>query len=224
MQKMLHLLLIFLMVFNGNVDENASAYLEGTSWRLVEIDKTDRLKPVNYRTYLSFESGKFTLNDGCNDVYGNVNITENRLEFRNFTAPNKVPCASSDKLSNAKQIINWLRNHAYYKIKGDYLIFYDANKDRLVFSRYQAESEESGWTKRTYKVSSKLATRGKSKMIELYDYVDKKNIYVKSIKGFTYEPGYEYEINMQISYINNQTSGKTNKSYELISINKKTRK
>jgi len=192
----------------------------------MEVDRTDRLKPVNYHSHLSFDQNgsNFTLNDGCNDVSGGITLGATRLEFKNFSVKRKQPCQSREKTNNARLILETLRNHDYYKVKGDYLIFFKGNKAILVFSKYMSDDEETGWTKRTYKVAAKKVMQGSKSMLDLYDYVDKKHLYIPAISGFEYQPGYEYEINMQITYSNNSTNESSNNKYQLLSVNKKTKK
>ena len=58
--------------------------------------------------------------------------------------------------------------------------------------------------------------KGGRKYLKLYDFVSQSNIYIEKIAGFSFVPGYIYNIEMKTTVLGEGASKKT--SYELIRV------
>lgn len=203
------------------IAEENSHPLSSTEWRLVQCTIGGKLKAVNFRSTLHFNGSgtNFTGNDGCSDIGGPIAISERKIQFKKISAVSKKQCADRQKLSVARIYIDALKNHSEYKIKDNYLIFYTNVTPQLVFAKIITEGSEGTILKRSARVESQYKYNGKSKYLQVYDYIDNKHVLVPSIQGLTYIPGYVYEIHLQINI--NESGKKTYKLIKLISRVKK---
>jgi len=161
-------------------------------------------------------------NDGCSDINCKIIVGYNKINVKNITSPGKKSCVGKEKLTVAKNFISTLRNHTSYKISGNYLTFYNGSIAILVFAKIFTDGEESTIIKRSYKVDPVYHNKGGRKYLKLYDFVSQSNIYIEKITGFSFVPGYIYNIEMKTTILGEGTSKKT--SYELIRVVSKVEK
>lgn len=181
------------------------------------------LKPVDHYVYLQFNGDGigFTGNDGCNDIEGQLTISDNIIKAHSIQAPNKQSCLQGKKLEIARKVIGYLKNNSTFYIKENYLVFRQEDQAVMVFAKLNGSNSEETITKKSYRVYYQHVVQGKKKLMKLYDYSTHKNILISKINGFTFTPGYTYEIQMK-STIQGNSMGKTISSkYDLIKIVKK---
>ncbi len=221
---LLSFLFIWLSLFDvSNGDEDIAA-LAGTQWRLVQCTYDNKLRPVNHRATLEFTEDMLQMygNDGCSDVICKISVGGNKLTVSSITSPWKKSCIGKEKLTVAKNFVATLRGHTAYKVSGNYLMFYSGSTARLVFAKIISNGEESTIIKRSYKVDAIYYNKDGKKYMKLYDFVTQSHIYLEKIKGFTFVPGYKYNIEMKTTIIADGPRAKT--SYELLKVVSKVRK
>ncbi len=207
--------LFLLSSHNSNDDLSA---LSGTEWRLVQCNYDNKLRMVNHRATLTFSDDLSEMlgNDGCSDINCQITMGYDKINVKRITSPAKKSCIGKEKLTVAKNFITTLRNHTSYKISGNYLTFYNGSIARLVFAKIITDGEESTIIKRSYKVDGVYYNKGGRKYLKLYDFVSQSNIYIEKIAGFSFVPGYIYNIEMKTTVLGEGASKKT--SYELIRV------
>lgn len=207
-----------LSLFNTTAEDPEESALAGTQWRLVQCNYDNKLRAVNHRASLEFTDDMTQIygNDGCSDVVCKINVGGNKIIVSSITSPGKRTCIGKEKLTVAKNFVSTLKTHTAYKISGNYLMFYTGSTARLVFAKIITEGEESTIIKRSYKVDAIYYNKGGKKYMKLYDYVTDSNIYLEKIKGFTFVPGYKYNIEMKTTIIGDGPRART--SYELIKV------
>lgn len=198
--------------------------LAGTTWRLVQCYYDNKLRAVNHRSTLTFAGDlrRITGNDGCSDITGSLISSGGNLRIGNITSPARKNCVGEQKLKVARVFITTLKGNPQLKLSGNYLMLYTGGSAKLVFSKIITEGEESTIIKRSYKVDAVLYKKGGKKYMKLYDYVTDSDIYLEKIKGFTYQPGYYYNIEMKTTIIGEEENARS--SYELIRVVSKDKK
>lgn len=196
--------------------ENAS--LAGTTWRLVQCNYDSRLRTVDHRATLTFaeDLGEMVGNDGCSDIVCSMTLQSNNLSVEAITSPAKKTCVGEKKLKVAKVFINTLRNDPVFKVSGNYLMLYTGGNARLVFTKIITEGEDETIIRRSYKVEPIYYKKGEKRYMKLYDFVTQSNIYLEKISGFTFVPGYYYNIEME-TVIKGEGAG-AKKSYKLLKV------
>ena len=216
------ILLFVLSFLNINFSEDnptvESLSLAGTTWRLVQCNYDNKLRVVDHRATLTFSEdlGKMVGNDGCSDIVCAMYMQGNNLSVQAITSPAKKKCVGEKKLKIAKVFINTLRNDPVFKLSGNYLMLYTGGAARLVFSKIITEGEDETTIRRSYKVDAIYYKKGETRYMKLYDFVTQSNIYLTGINGFTYVPGYIYNIEME-TVIKGEGAG-AKKSYKLLKI------
>jgi len=211
-------LFISLFLLNSQNTHDELSALSGTEWRLVQCNYDNKLRTVNHRATLTFadDLSEMIGNDGCSNINCQIAVGYNKIEVKSITSPGKKSCVGKEKLTVAKNFITTLRNHTSYKVSGNYLTFYNGSIARLVFAKIITEGEESTIIKRSYKVDGVYYNKGGRKYLKLYDFVSQSNIYIEKIVGFSFVPGYIYNIEMKTTILGEGASMKT--SYELIRV------
>ena len=211
------LFISFFLLSKQNAHDELSV-LSGTEWRLVQCNYDNKLRTVNHRATLTFadDLSEMIGNDGCSDINCQIVVGFNKITVKSVTSPGKKSCVGKEKLTVAKNFISTLRNHTSYKISGNYLTFYNGSIARLVFAKIITDGEESTIIKRSYKVDPVYYNKGGRKYLKLYDFVSLSNIYIEKIAGFSFVPGYIYNIEMKTTVLGEGASKKT--SYELIRV------
>jgi|GEM_PF-2557649 len=224
---MTYLILLFnYFVFNTTVSSSSveNASLAGTTWRLVQCNYENKLRNVDHRATLTFaeDLNEMVGNDGCSDIVCDMSLQSNQLSVVRITSPAKKTCVGEKKLKIAKVFITTLRNDPVFKVSGNYLMLYTGGVARLVFAKIITEGEDETIIRRSYKVDAIYYKKGETRYMKLYDFVTQSNIFLQNISGFTYVPGYFYNIEME-TVIKGEGSG-AKKSYKLLKVVSKVKK
>ena len=207
-----------------------SASFENTTWQLSGMAQNDAVvhMAIDQNIYFQIENGAIGGNGGCNTFGGDVSIENERISISSIFST-LMACLDDDVNQREQAFFNMLENAASYEILRQSLTLFDVDGQLLatftVMEEGEAGMEESSNIKTFYVGAEQVdcVGVGPQKCLLVKENVeDEYTYFYDNIGGFDWEAGYEYELLVSVTDIENPPADGSSLSYELVELVSKT--
>ena len=204
-----------------------SAELTNTRWQLGGLNNgTGGIvhMAIDDNIFFMIDGNMVSGNGGCNGFGGDVTIDGNNITFANLIST-MMACAEDDKTQRESEFLAALPNVASYEITRQTLNLFDADGD-LVANFVASEAMEMNSETKTLYVGAEQVDCvgvGPQKCLLVKENLDEDyTFFYDSIDGFEWEAGYEYELLVNVTEVENPPADASSLRYELVEVVSKT--
>jgi heat shock protein HslJ len=206
----------------------ASAVLENTHWQLTSISQQDGIvsMAIDENIYFQIDENRVDGNGGCNAFGGDAQIDANNISFNNLFST-LMACLDDEVNQREREFLDALEKTVSYTINRQSLTLLD-DKGNLVatFTAKDAEAEvgfdeENTGLKTMYVGTEQVDCVGVAPqkcLLVKENIEDDYTYFYDQISGFDWEAGFEYELLVSVTEIENPPADASSLSYELVEI------
>ena len=201
-----------------------SAELTNTRWQLSGLTTGDGAMmhmAIDDAIFMQIDdAGMVSGNGGCNGFGGEATIDGNKLMIGN-TISTMMACAEEDKTMRESEFFAALATSDSYEILRNSLSLYDANGDLVATFAATEAPEAEAMIKTIFVGAEQVDCVGVAPMkcLLVRENADGEYTYFyDAIEGFQWEAGFEYELLVAVSEVENPPADGSSLRYELIEL------
>lgn len=200
-----------------------SASLEDTKWQLSGMAQNDAIMhmAIDQNIYFQIENGAIGGTGGCNTFGGDISIESNDISISHLFST-LMACLDEDVNQREQAFFNILENAASYEILRQSLTLFDADGQLLATFSAMADGKEEKLNVKTFYVGAEQVDCvgvGPQKCLLIKENIeDEYTFFYDNISGFEWEAGFEYELLVSVTDVENPPADASSLSYELIEV------